>query len=104
MLKGKVFTDLYEVAVFLYLHQGKCYAKGISKHTGVKHASVYPVLRYLREEGLVHWEEERLAGKSYRAPRIYVELNQLGRVWVKEKVLEKAKGLIPLIEQEFQRG
>jgi DNA-binding PadR family transcriptional regulator len=103
-IKGKIFTHLYEVSMFLYKHPGRWYSREISERTGVSHPSVYAALTYLREQGLVNWEEERLPGKSYRAPRVYVELNPLGHVWVKTKILEPVKGLIPLIEQEVHKG
>jgi DNA-binding PadR family transcriptional regulator len=103
MLKGKVYTDLYQVAVYLYKHPGRWYSKEISGHTGVSHPSVYVALDYLREEALVDCEVEREKKRS-RARRIYVELNQFGRDWVKKQILEKAKEILPLVEQEFQKG
>jgi hypothetical protein len=100
MLRGKVYTDLYEVTVFLYAHPGRWYAKEISGHTGVGHASVLGVSKYLREKGLVDWEQEKAEALT-RAPRIYIEINQHGRIWFRQEILEKAKEILPLVEEEY---
>ena len=100
MSKGNVYTDLYWVAVFLIKHPGKWSSMEISRRTGVGHSSVLGVLKYLREKGLVDCEQEK-AETLTRAPRNYVEIIQHGRIWFREEILEKAKEILPLVEQEY---
>ena len=62
------------------VHVGYRYGFSIMEQTGLPSGSVYPALRRLERDGLIHseWEEQALADEELRPPRKYYLLTKSG--------------------------
>ena len=73
--------------VLMALGNGFRHGFDVMDATGLPSGTVYPILRRLDREGLVHsqWEREGVAHREQRPPRRYYELTALG-----ERMLEQS--------------
>jgi PadR family transcriptional regulator, regulatory protein PadR len=63
------------------IHCGCVYGYSLMEATGLPSGTVYPALRRLEQEGLVHsqWERQSIADAGQRPPRKYYKLTPYGK-------------------------
>ena len=87
------------------LHAGQVYGFSVMEMTGLPSGTVYPALRRLERDGLIHsqWERQSIADAEQRPPRRYYKLTAGGKA-----TLEASRRRYPLLakmvpSQEVQR-
>jgi DNA-binding PadR family transcriptional regulator len=87
------------------LHAGQVYGFSVMEMTGLPRGTVYPALRRLERDGLIHshWERQSIADAEQRPPRRYYKLTAGGKA-----TLEASRRRYPLLakmvpSQEVQR-
>jgi DNA-binding PadR family transcriptional regulator len=78
------------------IHAGYVYGFGIMEMTGLPSGTVYPAMRRLERDDLIHshWENQAIADKEQRPPRKYYKLTAAGRT-----TLEASRKRYPLLER-----
>jgi PadR family transcriptional regulator, regulatory protein PadR len=63
------------------IHGGFVYGFSIMEMTGLPSGTVYPAMRRLERDGLIHshWEKQSIADAEQRPPRKYYKLTTAGR-------------------------
>jgi PadR family transcriptional regulator PadR len=76
------------------IHSGHVYGFGVMEVTGLPSGTVYPALRRLERDELIHsqWERESIAEAELRPARKYYQLTRAGKV-----TLQAAQQRYPLI-------
>ena len=93
-MKGKVRLSPQTVAVFEVLlgsHRSWTYGYDVSRETGLKSGTLYPILMRLSDHGLLEtkWEPSKEPG---RPPRHMYRLNGDGVKFARETVAERSPG------------
>src|SRR5579871_3622995 len=78
------------------IHAGFIYGFSIMEMTGLPSGTVYPAMRRLERDGLIHshWERQSIADAEQRPPRKYYKLTAPGR-----STLEASRKRYPLLER-----
>ena len=78
------------------IHAGYVYGFSIMEMTGLPSGTVYPAMRRLERDDLIHshWESQAIADKEQRPPRKYYKLTATGRT-----TLEASRKRYPLLER-----
>jgi PadR family transcriptional regulator PadR len=78
------------------IHAGYVYGFSIMEMTGLPSGTVYPAMRRLERDDLIHshWENQSIADAEQRPPRKYYKLTADGRT-----TLEASRKRYPLIER-----
>jgi len=63
------------------IHCGCVYGYNLMETTGLPSGTVYPALRRLEQDGLIHsqWERQSIADAGQRPPRKYHKLTPVGK-------------------------
>ena len=78
------------------IHAGYVYGFGIMEMTGLPSGTVYPAMRRMERDELIHsqWEKQAIADAEQRPPRKYYKLTAAGRT-----TLEASRKRYPLLER-----
>jgi len=78
------------------IHAGFVYGFGIMEMTGLPSGTVYPAMRRLERDDLIHsqWEKPSIADAEQRPARKYYRLTAAGR-----ETLEASRKRYPLLER-----
>jgi PadR family transcriptional regulator PadR len=78
------------------IHGGYVYGFSIMEMTGLPSGTVYPAMRRLERDSLIHshWENQAVADAEQRPPRKYYKLTAAGR-----STLEASRKRYPLLER-----
>jgi PadR family transcriptional regulator PadR len=78
------------------IHAGYVYGFSIMEMTGLPSGTVYPAMRRLERDDLIHshWENQSIADSEQRPPRKYYKLTADGRT-----TLDASRKRYPLIER-----
>lgn len=78
------------------IHAGYVYGFSIMEMTGLPSGTVYPAMRRLERDNLIHshWENQAIADSEQRPPRKYYRLTAGGRA-----TLEASRKRYPLLER-----
>ena len=78
------------------IHAGYVYGFSIMEMTGLPSGTVYPAVRRLEGDDLIHshWEKQSIADAEQRPPRKYYKLNAAGKA-----TLEASRRRYPLLER-----
>ena len=78
------------------IHAGYVYGFSIMEMTGLPSGTVYPAMRRLERDDLIHshWEDQAIADAEQRPPRKYYKLTAAGRT-----TLESSRRRYPLLER-----
>jgi PadR family transcriptional regulator, regulatory protein PadR len=86
------------------IHSGYLYGYNLMGTTGLPSGTVYPALRRLEQDGLIHSHRERqsIADAGQRPPRKYYKLTQSGKVALRasHKRYPLLARLVPALEVE----
>lgn len=96
----------YPTALVLQaLASGHHYGFDIMDATGLPSGTVYPILRRLDRERLVHshWEREAVARREQRPPRRYYEITGLGDETLAD-ALPRLRAAQRLLKPALERG
>jgi DNA-binding PadR family transcriptional regulator len=76
------------------IHAGYVYGFSIMEMTGLPSGTVYPAMRRLERDDLIHshWENQAIADAEQRPPRKYYKLTSAGRT-----TLEASRKRYPLL-------
>ena len=63
------------------VHVGYPYGFSVMEQTGLPSGTVYPALRRLERDGLIHseWEKQAIADEQLRPPRKYYKVTRSGK-------------------------
>ena len=77
---------------------GHVYGFSVTEETGLPSGTVYPALRRLERDGLIHsqWESEKIAETDQRPPRKYYRITRSGKA-----TLEASQKRYPLLTRLF---
>jgi PadR family transcriptional regulator, regulatory protein PadR len=61
---------------------GQVYGLSVMERTGLPSGTVYPAMRRLERDGLIHsqWERQSIADAEARPPRKYYKLTRAGKI------------------------
>jgi|SRR5579863_2591428 len=78
------------------IHAGYVYGFSIMEMTGLPSGTVYPAMRRLERDDLIHshWEDQAIADAEQRPPRKYYKLTAAGRT-----TLAASRKRYPLLER-----
>lgn len=76
------------------IHAGYVYGFSVMEMTGLPSGTVYPALRRLERDGLIHsqWEKQSIADAELRPARKYYKLTRSGKA-----ILEASQKRYPLL-------
>jgi PadR family transcriptional regulator, regulatory protein PadR len=80
---------------------GHAYGFSVMETTGLPSGTIYPALRRLEREGLIHsrWESQSVADSSQRPPRKYYRITPSGQA-----TLRASQKRYPLLARLFPAG
>jgi PadR family transcriptional regulator, regulatory protein PadR len=86
------------------IHAGYVYGFSVMETTGLPSGTVYPALRRLERDALIHsqWEKQAIADAELRPPRKYYKLTRAGKATLdaSQKRYPLLNKLVPSAEAE----